>query len=152
MEFLKGKKHLFFVCIVLLIFGVVLVIFDKEAGRSELVEGDGISTASVYKAELERTCASMCASFVDVDTAVVNIMLDGTMKSVYAKNSEGSYGGTYFSSGGDPLLLKYDFPDIVGCAVICRGNSSDTVRLEMTNMLSAYLGLATNKIYIGFSD
>lgn len=152
MSFLSGKKHIYIICIILFVAGIILVIVDKDDKSQDKAEVDGISTASVYKAELERTCASMCASLVDIDTAVVNIMLDGTMKSVYAKNSEGSYGGTYFSSGGDPLLLKYDYPDIVGCAVICKGNMSDKVKLELTNMLSAYLGISTNKIYIGSSN
>ena len=150
MNIFSEKKSAYIICAALLILGVFLVIYDKDNDKKTDTD-DGLTVAVGYKSELERTCASMCVSFSDVRSAQVNITLEGTMKSVYAKNSEGSYGGTYFSSGGDPLLLKYDFPSIIGCAVICKGSESDTLRLELTNMLSAYLGIPSNKIYIGFS-
>ncbi|MBQ2863545.1 MAG: hypothetical protein IJE84_05145 [Clostridia bacterium] len=105
-----------------------------------------------YKAELERTASSMCASLPGIESARVNITFDSTMGMVYAKNSEGSYGGTYFSSGGDPLFLKYEFPQILGCAVICTGSGTGDTSLEITRMLSAYLGISTNKIYVGFGS
>ena len=152
MEFFQNKRNKIFVLFIVLLLGVILLIAGKNEGNDANVADGGVTLATQYKAELERTAASMCTSFVGIDGAQVNITFDGTMSCVYAKNSEGSYGGTYFSSGGEPLFLKYDYPDIVGCVVICTGTERSDVKLELTQMLSSYLGISTNKIYIGYGS
>ena len=136
------------VCVAL---GVILMTIGGTGNATKAeVEDTGIVLANNYRCELERICAFMCSSTEGVESANVNITLDGGMKCVYAKNSEGSYGGTYFSSGGEPLFLKYDYPEIKGCAVMCSGALTDQKKLELTQMLCAYLGISSNKIYIGY--
>ena len=44
----------------------------------------------------------------------------------------------------------YDYPEIKGCAVMCSGNVNSQTRLELTDMLCAYLGIKSNMIYIGY--
>ena len=126
-----------------------VLLFVGGGEKAETTDDAGMSLAAEYKSELERTASSMCASINGVESARVNITLEGGMSYVYAKNSEGSYGGTYFSSGGDPLFLKYDYPKIVGCAVVYSGAVTSDVKLELTKMMSAYLGISSSKIYVG---
>ena len=140
------------ILLVIIILGVVLLLAGNQEKPDTQENNDGIALASAYKDELERTASSMCASLKGIDTAQVNITLEGGMTYVYAKNSEGSYGGTYFSSGGDPLFLKYDYPKIVGCAVVCSGVINSESKLELTRMMSAYLGIPTSKIYVGYKE
>lgn len=130
--------------------GLILLLFGKKDSTAEQTDNSGIVTAEEYRAELERICAFMCSSLEGVESANVNITLDGGMRCVYAKNSEGSFGGTYFSSGGEPLFLKYDYPEIKGCAVMCSGSVNSQTKLELTAMLCAYLGIKSNMIYIGY--
>ena len=144
------KKGVLIVVVVCLIFGILLLTAGKDENVSTDPERIGIALAHDYKSELERICGFMCSSLDGVETANVNITLDGSMRYVYARNSEGSYGGTYFSSGGEPLLLNYDYPDIIGCAVMCSGAITDQKKLEITNMLCAYLGIPSNKLYVGY--
>ncbi|MEE1356292.1 MAG: hypothetical protein UHG68_01865 [Clostridia bacterium] len=146
-----AKKNLLIV-IAAVALGVLLLFFGSSDTEVSSGEDNTITLASEYRAELERTAASMCASIKGVESAQVNITLEGGMAYVYAKNSEGSYGGTYFSSGGDPLLLQYDYPQIIGCAVVCSGAVSTQTKLEITQMMSAYLGISTSKIYVGYKE
>lgn len=143
------KKVGYVILGLIVLVGVLFVLIGKDEKSIDSINNEGVILALEYKTELERTTAYMCSSIVGVETATVNITLDGSMSCIYAKNSEGSYGGTYFSSGGEPLFLKYDYPEIVGCAVICSGNVTDKTQLELTKMLSAYLGISSNKIYVG---
>ena len=149
---LSDKKGRYLILGLIILIGIVFVLIGKEDKTTESQNKDGVVLALEYKAELERTAAYMCSTISGVEAASVNITLDGSMSCIYAKNSEGSYGGTYFSSGGEPLLLKYDYPEIVGCAVICNRNITDKARLELTSMLSAYLGISSNKIYVGYKN
>jgi len=132
--------------------GVSLLVFSSNDNEDEQMDDRGITLSQNYKSELERTAASMCAQIKGVDTVQVNITLDGGMSYVYAKNTEGSFGGTYFSSNGDPLFLRYEYPEIIGCAVVCTGAVNSDVKLELTKMLSAYLGVSSAKIYVGNTE
>ncbi len=152
---MKEKLKLFspksiVIVLIFIILGVAFLLFGTSEGENTQQNDNGILLASEYKMELERTASYMCASLSGVETASVNITLSGGMTYVYAKNSEGSYGGTYFQSGGDPLFLKYNYPEIIGCAVVCSGAVNSELKLELTQMMSAYLGIPTNKIYIGY--
>ena len=136
------------VIFLVIIFGIVMLVVSGD-GESDKKDESGLDLASEYRSEIERIASSMCSSIKGVESARVNITLEGGMSYVYAKNSEGSYGGTYFSSGGDPLFLKYDYPKIVGCAVVYSGVETSDVKLELINMMSAYLGISSTKIYVG---
>lgn len=138
--------------IIAIIIGIVFLIIDTDQTKQEDADDRGITLSQSYKSELERTAASMCAQIKGVDSVQVNITLDGGMSYVYAKNTEGSYGGTYFSSGGDPLFLKYEYPKIIGCAVVCSGSINSDIKLELTQMMSAYLGISSTKIYVGNTE
>ncbi len=145
------KQGLIIGVVACLIVGVIMLSLGNAKDKTTAdTDDEGISVANSYRSELERICAFMCSSMEGVESANVNITLDGGMRCVYAKNSEGSYGGTYFSSGGEPLFLKYDYPEIKGCAVMCSGVLTEQRRLELTEMLCAYLGISSNKIYIGY--
>ena len=139
--------------ILLSVASLALAFIYVGTGKSTEPEKDesyDLVLANTYKAELERISASMCTQIHGVETARVNITFDGGMTSVYAKNSEGSMGGTYFSSGGDPLFLKYEYPKVVGCVVVCTGSIGADTELELTKMMSAYLGISSSKIFVGY--
>ncbi len=145
------KRSLAVVTAVCICAGLLILLFGSGSDDVDDTDGGGIISAEEYRAELERKCSYMCASLDGIEAADVNITFDGGMKCVYAKNSEGSFGGTYFSSGGEPVLLKYDYPEIKGCAVMCSGLVNDQTKLELTSMLCAYLGIKSNMIYIGYA-
>ena len=138
--------------IIAMLAGIVILIIGSDKTEEKNSDDRGITLSQSYQSELERTAASMCAQIKGVDTVQVNITLDGGMSYVYAKNTEGSYGGTYFSTGGDPLFLKYEYPKIIGCAVVCTGSIDSETKLELTRMMSAYLGISSAKIYIGNTE
>lgn len=148
-QMLKILKSKYIFLVILFALGVFLLTCDFDSKETS-VDSIHISMADEYKRELERVSASMCSSIEGVESARVSITLDGSVSCVYAKNTEGSYGGTYFQSGGDALFLKYTYPQIIGCAVVVKGRKSTDYKLEITNMMSAYLGISANKIYVGF--
>ena len=146
-----SMKFIALILFLLLCAGIIFL-FSNSGEEDKKDYTGGLDIALQYKSELERTASSMCAQLPGVDGAQVNLTFDGGVSYVYAKNSEGSFGGTYFSSGGDPLFLKYEYPKIVGCAVVCNTKISSQTKLELTNMMSSYLGISTSKIYVGYTE
>ncbi len=140
----------FYIIFIVVITGMILIYIGSNGETKVETNSIDMTATDNYRMELERVSASMCAKIQGVDTAEVCITFDGGMSCVYAKNSEGSMGGTYFTSGGDPLFLKFEYPQIVGCVVICSGTVGSQTKLEITEMMSAYLGIPANKIFVGY--
>ena len=107
-----GMKYTVLLIFLLLCGGIIFLFVGGNKDEDQKEYSGGLDLAIQYKSELERTASSMCAQLPGVDAAQVNLTFDGGVSYVYAKNSEGSFGGTYFSSGGDPLFLKYEYPSV----------------------------------------
>ena len=143
--------------------GVVLLLVSGWMGddaADEDVKGDTAATDTrismeEYRAALERRVAEVCARVDGVGTVYAVVTLESGFEYVYATDekstaSGGSYQYILIGSGKDerPIYLTERMPAILGIGVVCEGGMSDTVRRELTGLLSAAFGVTTNKIYI----
>jgi stage III sporulation protein AG len=83
------------------------------------------------------------------------VTLAGGFEYVYATDRKTAAGGesisyvTVGSGSGESLVYITEKPPaIVGVGVVCTGGTDPTVRQEITALLSAALGIGSNKIYV----
>lgn len=139
------KKHKSKIIISLLaVFGIVLILLGSTGFRAE--KSSNSFSPSTYTAELEKKLESFLKNVDGIDNVDVIVTLDISNERVYAKN-EGSY-DYILSSSGDPISIAEIYPYVRGVAVACTNGQSDNVKKEITELISCYLGISTNRIKI----
>ena len=126
-EFVKGKKQ---VLIIVLVCVGLLMILLASASSDDVPPQE--TTLSEYKAELEREMEDVCSSVMGVGKCRVVI--------TFERGAENTYKGSN--------LIESKPPRVMGVSVVCRGASSDRVRAELTEMLSALFDIGKNRIAV----
>ena len=114
----------------LALIGVLLLILGSFLGNRGEEDAD-------YAAYLERRAREICRSIDGVEDAQVFLTLAETVPV--------STGGGWFSdgeSGGGSL------PEVRGVAVVCTGGNLPRIREAVTQLLSAAMGIPSNRIRV----
>lgn len=149
---LRGKWGL----LLLALAGVVLLLLSsgQGAGKAGQTEATGIGTAAeaeAYRAALSEELTALCSRVKGAGQVSLVITLSGGEEAVYAVDHSGEGRTDYVLSGGEGLLLSYKNPTVVGVGVVCEGGQDAAVCRELTALLSATLGIGSNRIYISCS-
>ena len=124
-------------------FGGLPVILLLAAGVLLLFSGGGLfgvrsektdtgSDPAAYRLALERELSTLCAEVKGVGRVSVMITL--------AEGERTTYSGSKVSSVTPPAVL--------GAAIVCDGGGDPTVRAELTRLVSALLGIGTNRVTV----
>ncbi len=105
----------------------------------------------LYQRYLEGRVKTLCESVGGVGDVTVIVTLAGGFESVYA--TELTEAGEEYvivgsGSSAQALFLSREAPSIVGVGVVCRGGASVSAKQELISLISASLGVPTNRIYI----
>ncbi len=128
---------------------------DKtENSKSEAADA-GTQTVSEYEKNLEERLSSLISEIDGAGKTSVMLTLDCGDENIYAsrdKLSETSSEKEYVLIENDGnqtgLLLKVTQPEVRGVAVVCEGADSSEVRQEITGLITAVLGVSTNRVNI----
>ncbi|MCQ2456160.1 MAG: hypothetical protein MJ096_02275 [Clostridia bacterium] len=154
---MSKKGTLIIICCTVL--GVILLALPLGKGKTDTAAPAPIEAES-YTERLEERVRELCSSVRGVGEVTVLLTLESGSELVYASNktgekdADGSSSGTtdyLIIDGGDgdaPLLVKEIYPRVRGVAVVCRGGCGDGTRAELTELLSASLGISANRIKI----
>ena len=124
-------------------FGGLPVILLLAAGILLLVSGGGLFGArnqktdagtdpAAYRLALERELSTLCAEVKGVGRVSVMITL--------AEGERTAYSGSKVSSVTPPAVL--------GAAIVCDGGGDPTVNAELTRLVSALLGIGSNRVTV----
>ena len=139
------KKHKSKIIISLLaLLGIALILLGSSSFNSEKDTDCFSSTA--YASELEKKLESFLKNVDGINNVDVIVTLDISNEKVYAKN-ESSY-DYILSSKGDPIKIAEIYPCVRGVAVACTNGHNDNVKKEITELISSYLGISSNRIKI----
>lgn len=139
--------------------GIALIIVSGAGGlenKSESVtEQSSYDDADAYARALEQRIAELCSSVRGAGDVKVMVSLVGGYKTVYALDSQSSSSGykseVVMSGSGSsqkPLVAAYENPQIAGVGIVCTGGGDAEVRRQMISLVSAVLGVSTNKIFV----
>lgn len=144
----------------LLLIGSVDLPFGKDKGESGTAAADdGQSELSAYRQQLEQQVASLCGRVCGVGEVQVMITLSGGYEYVYARDEQSKTAGDTYSyeqsyvivgsgSSRSPLQLVRRQPEVAGVGIVCTGGADPDVQNELTALISAALGIGTNKIHV----
>ncbi|MBR6290959.1 MAG: hypothetical protein IKR53_05895 [Clostridia bacterium] len=158
-ELFRGRRGIVLVAAFAL--GIFLLTFDKLPFHAEKESGDSepYYRVSFYTENLEKRIKELCRSCDGVGDVHVLLTLDSGSEYVYASDVEQRQEGSgasvtreYLlvstSDGDEPVKVTEIYPKIRGVAVVCSGGDRADVREKITSLLSAALGIPTNRIRV----
>lgn len=144
------KKHKNKIIIILLsLIGIALILFStfKDKFKSNNTTND--FSCELYTETLEKKIENFLLNVDGIKNVSVVITLDSSTEKQYAKN-ESTLDFITISQGGksEPVYIGEIYPYVRGVAISCTGGESDEVKIKITKLISAYLGISTNRIEI----
>jgi len=139
------KKHKNKIIIIsLVVIGVLLIVFSSIKGTKS---SQAVSfSAQEYTNELEKKVEGFLKNVKGIKKAEVIITLDLSNEKIYAQN--GSNLDYIMSSNGEPIMISEKYPVVRGVAIACTNGDDDRVRAQITELISSYLGISSNRIKI----
>ena len=161
-KFKIDKKSL--IVIITGVIGVILLVISELIPREskEKSQSDERNTVSIsysdYEKDVEQRLESLISKIDGAGSVSVMVTLDCTVESVYAQeqketigenhSSENEYVIIKNSDGESGILLKTTQPQVRGVAVVCSGGGSAVVRQNITDTVTAVLGISAARVNI----
>ena len=129
-----------------MIIGVFLILFSTLKNRTS-DKYSGNFSCEQYTKELEEKLEKFLLSVDGIHNVNVIITLDNSSEKVYdgTSSSLSLIGST--SQDNDPTTMEI-YPYVRGVAVSCTNGDNDYIKNKLTRLISAYLGIPTNRIEI----
>lgn len=135
--------------------GLMLLIGGGITGGGKKSDGiddaDSYFSVRFYTEDLEERIEELCRQIHGIGEVHVLVTLEGGCEYVYAENMAGgshSYLLTSDGEGESPVFLQQIYPRIRGVAVVCTKGNDSTVRLAVTQLLSAAFDIPSSRIYV----
>lgn len=144
------KKHKGKIIIAsLAILGVILILASSFKDKFKSNNQDSDFSCELYTEALEEKVEKFLLNVDGIKNVNVVITLDSSTEKQYAKN-ESTLDFITISSGGknEPLYIGEIYPYIRGVGIACTNGDSDEVKMKITKLISAYLGISSNRIEI----
>lgn len=131
-------------------FGILLLASGSLFGKQGVKQAS-TEKVSYYTEYLEKRVAQLCKSVRGVTDATVLLTLERGSEWVYARDEVGQSTELVIvqNSGGEEAVTVTEiYPEIRGIAVVCTGGDDVRIQTELTELLSASLGIPTHRIKI----
>ena len=133
---------------VVAILGVLLITVSSLFSKDTAKDTDNLSYEE-YTNELEKKIESFLLSIQGIKKARVVVTLDTSNEHVYAQNQSTYDFLTINSSDGEtPVHITDIYPTVRGIAISCTDGDVSEVKMRITKLISAYLGISSNRIEI----
>ncbi|MBO5439023.1 MAG: hypothetical protein J6A53_00030 [Clostridia bacterium] len=142
------KKHKNIIIVISLVaLGIILILFGTNKQKQNKTEVN--FDYENYAKELENKIEDFLLSIEGIKKARVMVTLDTTFEKVYAQNQSTLDLLTINTSDGkSPVYITEVYPTVRGIAIACTNGDNDEVKMKITRLISAYLGISSNRIEI----
>ncbi len=127
----------------LVIIGILLILlstFDfKENEKNKY-------NSTLYTDELEKKIEHFLKSVDGIYEVNVILSLDTKEETVYAQNNTGL--DYILTNDGSPIIVTEIYPTVRGVAIACTNGDNDNVKMKVTELICAYLGISSNRVKI----
>ena len=142
------KKHKNKIIVIsLLALGVALILFSSLKSKIGVKNDSEISETEYVKA-IEGKLEKFLLSVEGIHNVNVIITLDTSREKVYGENNSSLSILGNWSQPEDKGASLEIYPYVRGVAVSCTNGENDYVKNKLTRLISAYLGIPTNRIEI----
>jgi len=139
--------------------GIMLLIlgggFEKNEKGDPSVTALPTDGAHEYAEMLEVRVAEICSGVSGAGKVSVFVSLKGGYRTVYAIDSQSNSSGykneivmSGSGSGKQAVITAYENPEIAGVGIVCTGGEDPYVQNQIISLVSAALGISTNKIFV----
>ncbi len=126
----------------LVIIGIALILLSSF----DFSKKEDNSQPTLYTEALEKKIEDFLKNVDGINEAKVILTLDTANESVYAQSSSGL--DYILTSDGKPISVTEIYPTVRGVAIACTGGERDDIKIKVTELISAYLGVSSNRIKI----
>ena len=146
MEKIRNKRRF----LLLAGLGVLLIVGSSLLGAlgNREPEETAFTDVGFYTEYLEKRITELCRSLEGVAEAQVFLTLDCSSEYVYQEDGSSDFLILSDASGEQAVMLYEICPKVRGIAVVCTGGELPQVKETVTELLSAALGLPSNRIRV----
>lgn len=142
------KKHKSKIIIItILALGLILILFSSFKGKNEVALKKEEFSCEDYTKMLEEKLENFILNIEGIKNVNVIITLDTSGGEIYTKNSS-SLNFSSITNNTSPVYVGEIYPSVRGVAIACTNGSSDDTKNKITKLVSAYLGISSNRIEI----
>ena len=145
----KIKKNL--PVTVLAAIGLILIIIGGVVGGSKKMEEQTYTDVGYYTSYLEDRIGKLCRTVDGISDAEVLLTLDSSTEYVYGTDGNADFIILTGSDGEHGVKLCEIYPKIRGVAVVCTNGDIPRIKEIVVKLLSASLGIPSNKIEVAGS-
>ena len=124
----------------LVIIGAILIIIGSLSSKKSSNDSFDFDN---YTSKLENKLEDFLKSVDGITKAQVIITLDTSYEQIYGKD-----GDNYITINKEPVDISMISPKIRGVAIACTNGDSIEIQGRVTEIVSSYLGIPTNRIKI----
>lgn len=141
---LKNKKVIFIIGLILI---GILLIFIGNTSQDNSTKNQTFDYES-YTKMLEKKIENFLLSIDGINKVKVIITLDN-LNEIYDQNTaKYDYLTTYSSNNENLFATNEVYPSVRGIAIACTNGNNDEVKVKLTNLISAYLGISSFRIEV----
>jgi len=149
-EMIKLDKSKLIILIMALT-GISLILISSLGGKEKELDTVEYTEVGFYTSYLEGRITDLCNSIYGVSDTKVFLTLDTSSEYVYQGDGVSDFLILSGDGGETAVKLCEIYPRVRGIAVVCGGGDIPRVKEAITELLSAALGLPTNKIKVAGS-
>ena len=148
---LLGDRRKLLYIIIALIFGIILISVGTKSTSKNNTE---VNNNELYYSEmLEERIEDFLRSVKGIKDVRVFVTIDGGTEFEYAqKGNNDGFASDYLivdtKDGEEAAVVRQIYPQIRGIGVSCTNGDNGSVKNEITSLLSAALGISSNKIEV----
>ena len=147
----EDKKLLF--TVLLGVAGILLMLFAGPVSRDSSAKTD--NTPAFSQNAIKKELEALLKTVDGVGKVCVYVTVENDGSFVYARDGSEKTDGEktersdeYVNAGDGGLLLECVRPSVRGVGISCEGGASGVVRQEVTKLVSAALGIPSNRIWV----
>ena len=131
--------------------GIMCILMSSHTEHAEQKETQEYTEIGFYTTYLEERIIDLCNSIYGVSETKVFLTLDTSSEYIYQGDGVSDFLILSSEEGETAVKLCEIYPMVRGIAVVCEGGDSPRIKETVTDLLSAALGLSTNKIKVAGS-
>ncbi len=130
----------------MLVIGLGLILFGNTKSKNNDKNSKSEFSSEIYTKQLEEKIEHFLLNVEGIKNVNVIVTLNSSGEHILGEKT--SSFNFLSNDNNDSSYISEIYPDVRGVAIACTNGSMDEVRIKVTKLISAYLGISSNRIEI----